>query len=305
MYSIAIDSGGTKISGAVISDTGEMLEKTRYENTGKSGDFFLDTYRAIIQSFLQKYDVSCIGIGCNGAVDTDKGLVVSCSLNYKNWVGRPIRKELEERFGLPVYLGNDCRAAIAGEEWVGAAKGYKDILGIFVGTGLGGCYIHNGEIVTGSRNAMGEVGHGIMYPGGRPCSCGQRGCAERYVSGTALWTSYNDKAAGERIHSGYEFFELYRQEDARAIEVLNQYIWDFSILLATCAYHFDPDVIVIGGGLIETREYWWDDLLKRYYNIGAPCGDGYVPVLAAQKGNDAALYGAARTAFRYLCAAES
>ena len=86
---------------------------------------------------------------------------------------------------------------------------------------------------SGSRNAMGEVGHGIMYPGGRPCSCGQRGCAERYVSGTALWTSYNDKAAGERIHSGYEFFELYRQEDARAIEVLNQYIWDFSCLLYT------------------------------------------------------------------------
>ena len=99
--------------------------------------------------------------------------------------------------GLDVYkrqaVTNDCRAALAGEQWLGAAVGYQDVTGVILGTGLGGGVISRGRLLPGSFGGLGEIGHMILHPGGRPCTCGQRGCAEQYLSGTALWTSCNQR----------------------------------------------------------------------------------------------------------------
>lgn len=299
MNVITIDSGGSKIHGAVINEKRELLDIIRTDVTVYDGDFFVDAYCKIIETFAVKYDTKAVGIGCNGRMNKNQDMVLEYSGNFRNWVNRPICKELEEKFGFPVCLENDCRAAVVGEMWGGAADGCKDVLGLIVGTGLGGCYFNDSTLVAGWRNMAGEVGHGVLYPDGRLCSCGQRGCVERYISGTALWMGYNELSTASRIESGYAFFERIRQEDAVAKTVLERFIADFSVFLITCANFFDPQLILVGGGLADTCQFWWDDLIRLYRENGVP-HDDYVPIVTAKYGNHAALYGMAQIALQ-LC----
>lgn len=298
MYAISIDSGGTKVVGAVVDETGRILEKARHETTERNGDCLVAIYREIIREYTGRYPISVVGIGGNGRIDSQRGVILNCGV-YSNWEGRHLKEELESDCGLPVSVNNDCYSAIRGELWRGAARNYRVVAGIVIGTGIGGALVSDGVFWRGAHYGAGEVGHMILHRDGLPCYCGQHGCVERYVSGTALWCGYNRAVGREALHSGYEFFDLVAKGDATARAVLDDFVENLSIVMCNIANLCDPDAFLIGGGISETRAVWADALARRFRErIGG--GASQAEIVYASKGNDAALLGAAKFAFEQM-----
>jgi len=298
MIVAAIDTGGTKIVGAAVDDVGNILETIRIANTGRNGPFIMNTYRKIISILGETYPIAAIGIGAGGRIEEETGKVLYAVGIYRNYIGLEMKRELEEEFHLPVAVTNDCRAAVIGEKWVGAARDYSNIVGIILGTGVGGGYIYHNHILNGAAGGFGEIGHMILHPDGRQCSCGQKGCAEQYISGTALWNIYNEET-GSNITSGYEFFQRVKDNDQYALAVLEQFKRDLAVCSVNCANVFDPDILLFGGGLMDTCEFWWDDFVQIYQSAGNEHTSSKRLVKAANK-NAAALLGAAETALKLV-----
>ena len=298
MNVIAIDSGGTKIVGAVVDEEGNILEKKRHKNEGHSGDFLVETYKDIILEYKKKYKIESVGLGVNGRIDIVNGVVKDCT-RYTNYEGRHLREELESASNIPVSLNNDCYVGVYGEIWKGAAQGYPAVTGIMLGTGVGGAIYENGRFLHGGHFGAGELGHQILHRNGIPCFCGQAGCVERYVSGTALWEQYNLKIGMRAISSGYEFFDLLHGGDEAAKAVLDTFVNDLGYVMVNIANLCDPSAFLIGGGLADTRAVWAETLQERYESYAGP----YLrktPIIYASRGNDAALLGAAKFAFDML-----
>lgn len=292
MVVAAIDTGGTKIAGAAVDESGKILYKVRYPNSERSGQFILDTYIRIVEDLNRKFPIAAIGIGAGGRIDPRTGTVVYAVNIYSDYIGLPIRDKLTERFGLPVAVDNDCRVAVYGERWQGAARGYDNVIGIILGTGLGGGIIADGEPMYGWRGGGGEIGHFILYPGGRPCGCGQRGCYEQYLSGTSMWRSYNEAVGWEALSSGQELFQRLDQKDPDAQNVLISFIHDLAVCAISLGNIFDPQALLFGGGVVDTADRWWDQFQDKYYELGGDFVHA-IDLLRASSGNDAALLGAA------------
>lgn len=290
MLVAAIDTGGTKIVGSAVTSSGKIMTTIRIENTGRNGAFILAAYKKIIRALQDEYAIEAIGVGTGGRIDYERGKVLYALANHTDYIGFEIKKELENEFHLPVKVTNDCRAAVIGEKQFGALRDYSDVVGIVLGTGVGGGYLNNNrenEFLSG----LGEIGHTVLYPEGRQCSCGQRGCAEQYLSGTALWSIYNEKT-GTKLSSGYEFFELIKNHDIVAWKVLDNFKKDLAVFAISCANAFDPEVILIGGGLLDTCKYWWDEFEELYFTMGNERTKEKKLIKAANK-NEAAILGAA------------
>lgn len=292
MVVAAIDTGGTKIAGAAVDESGKILRKIRYPNSGRNGRFILDTYIQIVEDLSKEFFIEAIGIGAGGRLDPRSGTVVYAVDIYSDYIGLPIYDEMSKRFDLPVAVDNDCRVAVYGERWLGAAQGYDNVVGIILGTGVGGGIIAEGKPMLGHRGGAGEIGHLIIYPDGKPCGCGQRGCAEQYLSGTSMWQSYNDIIGRNEISSGYDLFERISQKDIVAKNVLTSFVHDLAIFSVSLGNVFDPQAFLFGGGVVDTADCWWEEFVKRYYEVG---GDYVqtIDLLRASNGNDAALLGAA------------
>lgn len=299
MQIIAIDTGGTKIVGSAVNEAGEILKEIRIENTGRTGAFIVESYIRIIKEILKEYEIDAIGIGAGGRIDENTGVVLYAVGIFQDYIGLNIKKSLEERFHKPVFVTNDCRAALIGEHWLGSVQDYQQIFGIILGTGVGGGLLADGKLQDGARGGFGEAGHMILHHNGRQCTCGQSGCVEQYISGTALWSIYNDTIGGEEIHSGYEFFEKVRKQEKAARTVLAGFVDDLSDTLISCANLLDPEIIVIGGGLIDTAGYWWEDLQEQYQEK-TNRHTKTIKIVKAQKGNKAAIVGTAKYAMDHL-----
>jgi glucokinase len=296
---VAIDTGGTKIAGAAIDEGGQVLHKVRYPNETRVGTFILGVYEKIIDEMRIRFEISSVGIGAGGHIEPIDGRVLFAVDSFKDYIGIPIGIEMRRRCGLPVIVDNDARMALYGERWKGAAQGYGDVFGIMLGTGVGGGYICGGRAVYGAGCSAGEVGHFILYPNGRLCGCGQRGCVEQYLSGTALWEIFNERAGAKKLSSGYEFFELFDDGNVIAGGVLSDFVKDLAVCAVSITNILAPEAILFGGGLMDTSERWWGDFLEGYRREKGTNISG-VALLRAKMGNDAALLGAAWSAFNRL-----
>ena len=298
MYFAAIDTGCTKIASAVVDEHGKFYRKDQYpRELARDKDSTMRVYNEIVQGYSREYPISAVGVGAGGRIDVKTGQYNFGTSASAGWSETNIIAELEALCSLPVAIENDCKIAMVGEGWKGATKGYDTVLGAIIGTGLGGGYLYRGEMVYGSRYGAGEMGHAILYPGGKKCLCGQFGCSEMYCSGTALWTSYNELRPGEeQISSGYEFFELVKEGNPDAKKCLDRFSFDLAVLLVTFANIFDPQVILIGGGIPDTKEHWWESMMGYYMQQGATFVRE-IPIVTSELGNDAPLLGAAKIAF--------
>lgn len=299
MYIAAIDTGGTKITGAAVDEKGNVFDQIRVENTGRNGKFVIDTYSNIYRKLSEKYCFSALSIGAGGRLDRKAGVVKSAVAIYTDYIGLNIKQEMEKRFHLPVCIDNDCSMALRGELWKGGLSSYHKVVSLILGTGVGGAVAVKKDSDEGWEVTQAELGHFILHPDGRKCLCGQNGCVEKYLSGTALWQSYNELLGGERISSGYEFFALVEKEDPDARKILEAFKNDLATCLISIQNIFEADAVLLGGGLIETRQYWWQEVLelveeKRNKNL-AP-----MVLLAALNGNRAAVLGAAKLALEML-----
>ena len=289
---IGLDIGGTKIQGAVIDENGEILKTYRLETCAREGkDKVLENISKIIE-FLKTDEIEAIGVGTPGFIDSENGIVTFAG-NIDGWTGLNLKKELEKISGLPVFVENDANIALVCEKWLGAGKGYNDIVMITIGTGLGGAvYNEKSGLLSGSHFQGAELGHVILHPGGDYCTCGQHGCAEAYCAGTALTKNYK-KLTGDELTGEQILKRVYK--DPKAKEVLEIYQEDLAYFLTSLRNIFDPEVIVIGGGVIHSKDIWWDGMIEKFNDI---CNNTLnVSVMPAKYLNDSGVIGAGKIAF--------
>ena len=190
---LGIDIGGTAVKLGIVDEAGMVLAKAE-ESVSFDGyrTPILTTVLKAAQTFLAAQSVPAeslagIGVSATGQIDSRKGIVAGTCGNLPNYIGAPIKAELEKTFGLPVTVANDANCMTLGEVWVGGAKGYTDVIGVTLGTGVGGGILTGGRLLEGARGLGGELGHYRTHAlDGVDCTCGAKGCWERYAATTAL-----------------------------------------------------------------------------------------------------------------------
>lgn len=303
-YVFGVDLGGTTVKLGLFDKDGEMVEKweipTRKEENGK---YVLDD---IAQAVLKKAEdrkikeeVIGIGIGVPGPVKED-GLVNGC-VNI-GWGVINVEEELGRRTGFPVKAGNDANVAALGELWQGGGKGYRNMVMITLGTGVGGGVILNGRILAGTNGAAGEIGHmPVVYDETECCNCGKKGCLEQVASATGivketkriLAASKEDSVLRGREISAKAVFDAIKEGDKLAQEAgekLGEYL---GIALAHIAAVADPEIFVIGGGVSKAGEVLIE-LIQKYYVEKAFLPSRGAKFALATLANDAGMYGAAK-----------
>lgn len=289
---IGIDLGGTSIQGGLIGQDGKIYKKLSRETPGGGGDEVLAAIAKLAKELMEPGVVG-LGLGSPGSVDSDQGIIGRVA-NIPGWADTEVRNQLAQVFpNLPIFVENDANLAGLCEEWLGTGRGLDSFVMVTLGTGLGGAiYNKDSGILKGHNYYGGELGHAILYPQGRPCNCGQRGCSEKYLSGRALEESYFEES-GKRLVAREIFIRSL--EDPLAKKVVNQFAQDLAVFLTTLKNIFDPQALIIGGGVIYSRDYWWEQLIDAYNKeISQP---GSLEILPAGFLNDAGMMGAARLVF--------
>jgi len=313
-YFLGFDLGGTKIAAALLDKDFNVLSRVKTQSP--AGDGSEAVYTAIckaIQSVCEDTSIdpsklSAIGGCAPGPVDSKKGVV----FNTPNlgFVDYPLKSKLENSFNVPVYIANDVNAGLYGELHFGAAKGMSNVLAISPGTGVGGAVIINGALYVGANGSAGEFGHMIVQPDGPLCGCGQRGCLEAIVSRTAISQQIASfvhrgripivaEAAGsklKKIKSGL-IARAYNDGDEDVAAIVQHAAKYLGVGLANLVNAFNPEAVIIGGGLVEALPGPLLTISTRVMKeMAMPSNGAAVEVLAAALGDDAVIMGAAQLA---------
>jgi glucokinase len=293
---IGIDVGGTRIKAALVNGNGEIKAENSVQTPNEQGGYQILSHIVELVHKLQQVSsetIEAIGIGAAGRIDSATGTVLRATGNLPGWAGKHIKAELEQALSMPVFVDNDVNAAALGEGWLGAGQGIRHYALIALGTGVGGALVHDGSIITGPQGGAGEIGHMILHPAGHRCNCGQSGCLEQYTSGTALGRfarninrDWDSRMLMERLELG----------DPRAVDIIGQFVADLSFGLVSLYNLYDPELIIIGGGVAESSHLWWNRLLE---NLHRNCPQP-VSIVPAKLGNRAGMLGSAHLAFEQI-----
>lgn len=266
---IGVDIGGTKIALALVNRSGAVLAERRLPTHPRDGaDAALDRIAQAVEALQAGAPgrVRGVGIGCPGHVDPAHG-VLRYAVNL-GWVDAPLRAGLRQRLAekLPIWVQKDTNAAALGELTFGAAIGCWDVVYLAVGTGLGGAAIVGGALASGLNAYAMEVGHMVLRPHGRQCTCGMRGCAEMYVSGVGLRAGVRESAgafpasplsqAGAEV-SAHTVVDAFEAGDPLAVTVMEQAAEVLGTVMSTCASLLNPARFVLGGGLGHAAAPFW------------------------------------------------
>lgn len=311
MYIIGIDVGGMSIKGGLSDENGNILCYSTVKTRVYSPTQTISTdIKTVIDDLLNAggvalADIAGIGIGHPGVIDSANGVV-----KYSNNIAAEnvhIASELKEFLGadIPIFINNDANCAVLGEMFFGAAKGFKDVILITVGTGIGSGIVIDGKLFEGRESGGAEAGHTVIVAGGKPCNCGRNGCYEVYASATALINQTKHAMNGDPnslMHrvareesevNGKTAFIAARLGDTSAINVVNNYLNYLSIGLVNLANVFRPEVIIIGGGISHEGTVLTDKLNADM--SWQTFGNEYNPrvnVVTAELKNDAGILGA-------------
>jgi glucokinase len=316
-YVVAMDLGGTKILAAIVDAEGQIVAEAKRATKATEGpDTVIERMaqtarKAARQAGIDWSAIAGVGVGAPGPIDPESGMVYNPP-NLPGWDEIALGPRLSEALGVPVYLENDVNLGTLGEYALGAGRETKDMVGIFVGTGVGGGLILDGELRSGFRHAAGEVGHMIVLADGPVCGCGKRGCLESVASRTAIERDIRlGIAAGRksvvaklvrekgRLTSGVIARAL-RDGDPLTVEVIRRAQWYLGLLTASIVNLIDPEMIVFGGGVVEAlgREFLPPiRVTARQYYI-QQAGAERVRIVSAKLGDHAGVLGAAVLARR-------
>lgn len=267
-YYIGIDLGGTNVRALLVDENGESYSEVRESTEKEQGPDYVVT-KIIRMIRTLNYDacdgfsnVEGIGIGVPGPVDTVNGVMIMAS-NLPGFEGYPIVEKLKNEFNKPVFLDNDANVAGLAEALLGAGKGYPTVYFITVSTGIGGAFIVDGKLISGGRGHAGEIGNIIVKPGGYKQGALNPGAAEGECSGTAI-TRKGQALIGDSIKHAGNVFDLAAKGNKDAKMIADEAIDELSTLLADIAHTVDPHCFVLGGGVMKSRDYFWDDLNKQF-----------------------------------------
>jgi glucokinase len=306
---IGIDIGGTKIAGGVVTEAGQILDRTRVPTPPDEEAATLAAVLAAVDELLARDPgVDAIGVGAAGLVEWPGGRARWAPNN--SYRRLELRRLLHERTGLPTSVDNDGNAAAWAEARFGAGAGCDDLVLVTVGTGIGGGLVLDGRLYHGEHGFAGELGHLIVAPDGDRCACGNRGCLEAMASGSTLGRLGRDAAAahpGSRLAAladragglvtGEVVFAAASEGDKLALALFERVGHWLGVGIASLVTIFDPDLVVIGGGVAATGELLLGPArasFQRYVH-----GRGHrdlPPVVPTRLGDDAGLVGAATLA---------
>jgi glucokinase len=280
-YYLALDIGGTKTSAALFARNGKIvgdLVLVVKSETFRGEEAVYQSIKTLLEDLVRRQEIAVdeilgIGVGSPGPLDTKRGLIIHAPL--MKWRNFPIIKRLTTDFCFPALLDNDGNLGALAEQRYGVARGLRNIIYMTVSTGCGGGILINGEIYRGANDGAGEVGHMSIDPDGIKCPCGSRGCFELYASGTALLNIIKaDMVAGKRSGvfdlagndaeklSGHHLDEAAACGDEYALALYRQEGYYLGVGLANLFNLFDPEVIVLGGGITKGRRFFHQTMME-------------------------------------------
>lgn len=316
-YVVGVDLGGTKILSGVFSNSLESIGVTKLSTKSQRGvDKVIERVARCVQDSVDEADltmkqVAGLGIGAPGAVDFGSGTVIFAP-NLEGWKDVPLKKELEKQLGVPVFVENDCNIAALGVYSAELKSKPRSMVGIFVGTGIGGGIIINGELYSGFGHTAGEIGHMVIDVNGPKCGCGNKGCFEALASRTAIFqqikagikddqktlltemlgNDLDDLRSGDlrkAIRRGDKFVD-------RIVEGAAEYI---GIATANLVNILNPEVVVLGGGVIEAlADEMMSVIVETATDYAMPGAMKGVEIVASKLGDNAGITGAAVLARR-------
>jgi len=305
---IGVDLGGTKMLLGVLDADSKVLWESREASTGQTEDELVELLvREIGEAHEARGGVSGVGLGIPATINHDKGIAVSAVNLPLEHV--PVRDLVRERTGLPAFVDNDATVAALAEHLYGAARGAENAVMLTIGTGIGGGLILGGEIYRGSTGAGAELGHTVIEADGPPCqgNCPVRGCVETLASGTALGREGRaaaelepDSALGAMLADGETIDGRAVTEAALGGDPTARSVFDLigsrlGVALTSFANTFEPEVFVIGGGVIAAGDLLLDPARRVLAERALPPMKR-IPVVAAELGADAGMIGAAAMA---------
>lgn len=305
MQSIGIDIGGTKIAGALVSDSGEILAEDRVATEAGDSEAIIEAVVSMIERLAVGRTVSAAGVAAPGFIDSQQSTVYYTP--NINWRNEPLRDRLLERLDLDITIDNDANAAGWAEYRFGAGRNLSDMTMLTIGTGVGGAIVSQGRLFRGGFGTGAELGHLRVVPDGLPCGCGARGCIEQYGSGRALLRMANEiadvggiglaLADARREHGeldGTIVGTLIAERDPGAVHALEQLGHWLGQACASLSAVLDPEVFVFGGGVSIAGDLLLDPVREAYrQNVPAR---GYHPepqFVIAELVNNAGVVGAA------------
>jgi glucokinase len=307
-FSVGIDLGGTKVA-AGLCKNGEIIKKIIFPTNAANGfdaviSVMYEAFRHVTNGFGTE-SIKGVGVGSAGQINGETGEVIySPNLNWRN---APLGKALAEKVKLEVKVLNDVRAATLAEHKYGNGKGCDNFVNIFVGTGVGSGFVINGKLVNGVTNSAGEIGHICMDPDGPVCGCGNKGCLEAFASGTGMENYVKSLLKQGRKSILHEMAEgklenvrgpligkAAAQGDEVALEGIRRIGKYLGLALANVHTMLNPEVILLGGGMMALKPYFWEELQQNMKKHILPVADrGEEIIKAARFENDAVLLGGA------------
>lgn len=311
-YSIGIDLGGTNIAAGVVDENNVIVGRANVKTAlPRPAESIADSIKevalmALVDASVLMSDVTSVGIGTPGAVNSDGVVEFSSNLGFND---TPLRDMVAERISKPVFLENDANCAALGEQTAGCGNGVKNFIAVTLGTGVGGGIILDGRLLTGVNGAAGEIGHMAIHFDGLACQCGRTGCFEQYASATALVRQTKDALLMDREKEsimwemidgdmskveGLTTFNAAHEGDRIANEVIDQFVEHLSCGVTNLINIFQPEMVCIGGGISKQGDFIIKPLIekverKRYTKHAK----AQTEICAATLGNDAGIIGAA------------
>ena len=273
-YVIGVDLGGMKISTAISTIEGNILANVVLPTKAEEGEAAVlgrivqSIDEVIVGSSTSIDEIEAIGIGSPGPLDAKKGIIITTpNLPFKNY---NLVQPLKEKYNIPVYLDNDANAAAIGEYMFGAGKGKNSIVYFTVSTGVGGGAVLDGKVYRGHTSNALEIGHTTVDPNGPRCNCGNLGCLEAMSSGTAI-AKKGKEAVSTNVETSlkkhdtvtsYEVFKEAEAGDEVAKDIIDNALTYLGIGVANAIATFDPEMIIIGGGVSKAGDIVFDTVKK-------------------------------------------
>jgi glucokinase len=312
---VGVDLGGTKVLAGVVSPTNEILATAKRATKAEAGvdvvvERLAKTVRdAVSGAGLELGDIAAVCSAAPGPLDPEAGIVRNAP-NLPGWDNVPFARLVSEGLGgLPVFIENDVNLGTLGEFVLGAGQGYQNIVGIFVGTGIGGGIILDGKLWQGTHKTAGEIGHAVVLADGPVCSCGSRGCLESVASRTAIerdiWlgikagresgvTGILKRDNRQRLTSSI-LAEAYAATDPLVTEVIGRAQFYLGVCVANIINLIDPELVILGGGVVEALDDSFLEPIRRtaYQYTLNKLDAKSIEIVPAKLGDNSALLGAA------------
>lgn len=305
-YAFGVDIGGTTVKMGLFDEEGTVLEKweipTNTENHGSAvlPDIAAEIEAKSAEKNIAKEDICGIGVGVPGPVDRHGNVLGCVNLGWKEF---NVEETLGEMTGLKVCAGNDANVAALGEMWKGGGEGHESIVMVTLGTGVGGGVIIDGHILAGANGAAGEIGHmPVNKHETECCGCGKKGCLEQYASATGIARMARQKLAQTERETmlreipdvtAKDVFDAAKSGDAVGLELVEELGERLGTALARIGAVCNPEAFVIGGGVSKAGTIL-TDVITKYYREVAFHAMTDTPIVLAELGNDAGIYGCVR-----------